>query len=98
MLDKNIKYDDCYQTDGITVIYFRAPKEMLKEFTTEEYSEAISMEISVEFPFEHIDPEHACTRVSPTRNVEDGTEDYDWLDVELPADEIDELLKLEENT
>ena len=58
--------------------------------------EAISMEISIEFPTEHIEANYADVCVSPTREDENGTEDYDWYDVDIPYDEIEELIKLAE--
>ena len=54
------------------------------------------MEISIEFPTEHIESNYADVCVSPTREDENGTEDYDWYDVDIPYDEIEELIKLAE--
>ena len=70
---------------------------MLKKFIpTNDYPEAFSMEISIEFPTEHIEANYADVCVSPTREDENGTEDYDWYDVDIPYDEIEELIKLAE--
>ena len=98
MLDNGIKFDERYDSEdyGTTTLYFIAPKEMLKEFIpTKYYPEAISMEISIEFPTNHIEASYANVCVSPTRDDENGTEDYEWHDVNIPHDEIEELIKLE---
>ena len=97
MLDNGIKFDERYDSEdyGTTTLYFIAPKEMLKEFIPmKSYPDAISMEISIEFPTEHIEANYADVCVSPTREDENGTEDYDWYDVDIPYDEIEELIKL----
>ena len=52
------------------------------------------MEISIEFPTEHIEANYADICVSPTREYENGREDDDWYDVDIPYDEIEELIKL----
>ena len=97
MLDERIKFDERYDSEdyGTTTLYFIAPKEMLKEFIpAKSYPDAISMEISIEFPTEHIEADYANVCVSPTREDENGTEDYDWHDVNIPYDEIEGLIKL----
>ena len=97
MLDERIKFDERHDNEeyGITTLYFIAPKEMLKTFIpTNDYPEAVSMEISIEFPTDHIEADYANVCVSPTREDENGTEDYDWYDVDIPNDEIEELIKL----
>ena len=97
MLDNRIKFDERYDSEdyGTTTLYFIAPKEMLKEFIpTKYYPDAISMEISIEFPTNHIEANYANVYVSPTREYENGTEDYDWQDANIPNDEIEGLIKL----
>ena len=97
MIDKRIKFDERYDSEEYetTTLYFIAPKEMLKRFIpTNDYPEAVSMEISIEFPTEHIEANYADVCVSPTRQYEDAMEDYDWHDVSLPYDEIEEFIKL----
>ena len=54
------------------------------------------MEISIEFPINHIEANYANVRVSTTRENENVTEDYDWHDVWIPYNEIEELIKLAE--
>lgn len=100
MIDKRIKFDERYDSEayGTTTLYFVAPKELLKKYIpTNDYPDAVSMEISIEFPTEHIEPYYAGACVSPTRKIEDVAEDYDWHDVQLSYDEIEELLRLAEN-
>ena len=97
MIDKRIKFDERYDSEEYetTTLYFIAPKEMLKRFIpTNDYPEAVSMEISIEFPTGHIEANYADVCVSPIRQYEDTMEDYDWHDVSLPYDEIEELIKL----
>lgn len=97
MIDKRIKFDERYDDEDYrtTTLYFIAPKEMLKTFIpTNDYPEAIAMEISIEFPTNHIEANYGDVCVSPTREVDGGTEDYDWYDVDLPYDEIEELIKI----
>ena len=97
MLDNRIKFDERYDSEdyGTTTLYFIAPKEMLKEFIpTIDYPDAISMEISIEFPTNHVEADYANVYVSPTREDENGTEEYDWHDVNIPHDEIEGLIKL----
>ena len=99
MLDERIKFDERYDSEEYrtTTLYFIAPKEMLKRYIpTKDYPEARSMEISIEFPTDHIEANYANVCVSPTRENRDYTEEYDWYDVDIPYDEIEELIKLAE--
>lgn len=99
MIDKRIKFDERFDDRdcGTTTLYFIAPKEMLKKFIpVNDYPEAVSMEISIEFPANHIQANYADVCVSPTREIEGGTEEYDWYDIDLPYDEIEELINLAE--
>ena len=97
MLDNRIKFDERHDSEdyGTTTLYFIAPKEMLKEFIpTKYYPDSISMEISIEFPTNHIEANYANVCISPTREDENGTEDYEWHDVNIPNEEIEGLIKL----
>lgn len=97
MIGKRIKFDEKYDDEDYrtTTLYFIAPKEMLKTFIpTNDYPEAIAMEISIEFPANHIEANYGDVCVSPTREVDGGTEEYDWYDIDLPYDEIEELIKI----
>lgn len=97
MLDNRIKFDERYDSEdyGTTTLYFIAPKEMLKEFIpTNDYPEVVSMEISIEFPTEHIEADYANVYVSPTKEDENGTEEYEWHDVNISHDKIEGLIKL----
>lgn len=90
---ENIQFDEEYECEAYDTItyYFTAPKEMLNG----KYPEAESMEISVEFPVNHCEPQYASIMASPTK---DGL-DYDWFDMELSCNEIEQLIKkAEENT
>ena len=98
MIDKGIEFEERYDNEelGTTTLYFIAPKEMLKKLIpTNDYPEAISMEISIEFPTEHIESHYADVCVSPTKEeIEGCTEEYDWYDIDLPYNEIEELIDL----
>ena len=88
MIDNRITFDERHVSDvyGTTTLYFIAPKELLNN----KYPEAESTEISIEFPTNNQDPEYASVMFSPTK---DG-EDYDWYDVNLPHEDIEQLMAL----
>ena len=93
MLDKRIVFDEGWnKEDNETMLYFTAPKELLDG----DYPEAVSMEISLEFPTDCAKAEYVTVSVSPTAYVEeeDSYEDYDWQDIDMPAEEINELIEL----
>lgn len=93
MIDKRIKFDEAWnKEDNETVLYFTAPKEMLWG----DYPEAVSMEISLEFPTDMAEAAYAIVEVSPTRYIEedDSYEDYDWREIGLPDVEVNELIEL----
>ena len=93
MIDKRIKFDEAWnKEDNETVLYFTAPKELLDG----DYPDAVSMEISLEFPTDHAEAEYVLVSISPTAYVEedDGYEDYDWQDVSMPYEDINELIEL----
>lgn len=93
---KNIKFDERFDEEdsNITTLYFVAPKEKLNKYFNSVCNEAISMEISLEFPLGNIDPSLAFVSVSPTRECEGGLEEYDWLDVDIPLEEVEELIEI----
>lgn len=101
MIDKRIEFDECYDDgEGTTTLYFIAPKELLQVTMIKNYPEAVSMEISIELPTNNMEARYADVSVSPTRYVEedDSYEDYDWYDISLPYDEIEELIDLARNS
>lgn len=101
MIDKRIEFEERYDDgEGTTTLYFIAPKEMLKTTMIKDYPEAVAMEISIELPTNNMEARYAGVSVSPTRYVEedDGYEDYDWYDIYLPYDEIEELIDLAINS
>lgn len=92
---ENIKFDERYDNEcnEETTLYFIAPKEMLDNFFPKgKYPDAVSMEIAIEVPTNNIEARNAGVSVSPTRKIEDGYEDYDWTDVDMPYEEIETLL------
>lgn len=93
MIDKRIEFDEAWnKEDNETVLFFIAPKEMLYG----DYPEAVSAEISIEFPTDLAEAEYATVEISPTRYVEedDGYEDYDWCELILPDEEINALIEM----
>lgn len=93
MINKKIKFDESWnKEDNETVLYFTAPKELLWE----DYPEAVSAEIMLEFPTDSAEAEYVDAYISPTRYVEedDGYEDYDWQDISLTNTQINELIEL----
>ena len=93
MIDKRIEFDEAWNKyDGETVLFFTAPKEIFDE----DYPEAVSMEISIEFPTEHAEASYAIAECSPTRYVEedDSYEDYDWSQLSISNEDINELIAL----
>ena len=54
------------------------------------------MEIKLTFPLNMLNPDLAVTCFSPTRQIEGGTEDYDWNDIYMEPTEIMELLEIYE--
>lgn len=105
MLDSRIAFEERYndEENETTTLYFIAPKELLNTFLPEEnYPDAVSMEISIELPtrclqngfISAMEADCISVSISPTRECEGGTEDYDWHDVEIPYNEIMELISL----
>lgn len=59
------------------------------------YPEAISAEISVEYPVAHPEAIYATVMMSPTRVTDNNSvEDYDWYDIVLLPTEIEQLMDL----
>ena len=93
MINRRIKYDEAYIDDEEETVtfYYVAPKE----FLLGDYPEAVSAEISVEFPTNHIEARYADVSISPIKVESDGgLSYYDWYDISLPYEEIEELISL----
>lgn len=93
-VDPQIVFDERYDDEEseTTTLYFIAPKEILSEYGFE-YPEAVSAEISLEFPIDVLVAEHAYEQISPT---DANGSDYDWNDIELPYNTICDLIELAE--
>ena len=91
MLLDGIKFDERYDSEEYetTTLYFIAPKEMLKEG----YQDAVSMEISVEFPVGHPESSEVTVMFSPTNDM---GEDYDWYDADMCYNDIEDLITIAE--
>ena len=98
MIDKRIKFEESVISaeHGTITLYFTGPKELLGR----DYPEAEAMELSIECPREYISADYANVEISPTRYVEedDSYEDYDWREVSLLEGEVEELIKLAEES
>lgn len=91
---KDIKFEEEYidENDNVT-LYFVAPKEILPLFGINIAPDDISAEIALEF-VGGFDPECACASISPTKEVEENcTEDYDWNDIDLSYNDVEELMR-----
>lgn len=81
----------CPSKGETVTLYFFAPKEWLGGL----YPEAISAEISVEYPVAHPEAIYATVMMSPTRVTDNNSvEDYDWYDIVLLPTEIEQLMDL----
>lgn len=89
-----IKFEDRFECAeyGTTTLYFIAPKELL----CGRYPEAISAEISIEFPTNIPEARYAGVSLSPTKYdaENDSYTDYDWFDVDLSYEDIEKLMDL----
>lgn len=97
MINDKITFDGRWdRDDGTTVLWFVAPKEMLNG----KYPEAESMEIQIECPTEYISASYANVMFSPTKYDEDEESyvDYDWFDVYMSEEDIEELIKIAEES
>lgn len=95
----DIRFDERYDDDyyGKTTLYFNAPKETLDNFFAKgKYPNAVSMEIAIEFPTNNIEAKNVEVSVSPTKKIENKYEYYDWIDVDIPYEEIEKLLVIAE--
>ena len=91
MIDSRIELDEWYYCESYNTVtfYFTAPKELLKPYG--EFLDAVSMEISIECPRDSINSESASVMYSPT---DDTGSDYDWFYVDMPEDQIKELIEM----
>lgn len=98
MIDKRIIFEDKFVDDEYetTTLYFIAPKEMLNG----KYPEAEHAEISIEMPTAHMEARYASAQLSPTKYFEEECcyTDYDWRDVNMSYEEIEELIALAERS
>ena len=91
-----IVLDEVVSDNNWTTLFFIAPAELSRNETGNNYPESIATEIAMQFEcsLNELDPSVADVRISPTKEIEDGTEDYDWSEVYLSYDEIAKLIEL----
>lgn len=98
LLLSTIRFDEFYDDaiSGERTYYYTAPKELLQIFPMcNQYPEAVSAELSIEIPLKHLDdPEYAIVSLSPTREVDGGTEDCDWCEIDFLASDVSYLMSL----
>lgn len=95
MIDKRIKFDGKYldKENKTVTYYFVAPKEMMSNFGIT-CPDAVSVEISVEFPLNRIEGGCCECSVSPSV-IKDGVcIGVGWQDIYLPCEYVDELIDL----
>ena len=93
----NVEFDESYDNGEFltTTFYFTASKDILALFMPpEDYAEAVLAEISVEMSNQFPEPAFCACSISPTREFDGGLEDYDWRNIALTDEEINNLLKL----
>lgn len=93
MFENKIQFDERVFNDAATY-YFIADKDILLNFfSAEQYPDAESAEICIEFPPDHQDADYVqTTMISPTK---DGM-DYDWAHISISDGEIKQLLEIAE--
>lgn len=95
-----VKYEETFENQEETILehYFIAPKELLSEFLSIKYPDAVSATILLKIPMDTEKPiQDAVALVSPTKETEeDCLEDYDWTEIDgmLKGDDIKKLLSL----
>ena len=97
MLDKRIKFEEsCNKENGTTKMWFTGPKEMLDK----KYPEAEFITIQIECPTEYISSSYANVSFSPTKydKEQEAYTDYYWYDVDMSEENINELIKLAEES
>lgn len=96
---EEVQFDEKYVNEecGTITLYFIAPKSWLKRYTTQEYPDAVSMEICIEFPSDHIEANYAITSISPTKKEDDAYIDYDWTYVLFSREEVEHLIAIANN-
>lgn len=93
MLDNRIQFDERYNNEEYeeTTLYFMTHKDVLGG----KYPEAVHAEISLHFPINDIRSDSCyIAAISPTMKIDDSYTDYDWCDLDLSDEEIDDLIIL----
>lgn len=100
-IDDRIKFDEVYVSEEheSTTYYFTMEKSLLDEFRPDEYPEAESGELKIEFPTNNIEASVAHVEISPTKYdpKEESYSDYDWVAIELSYEDIETLMFMAEN-
>lgn len=98
----DIEFDERYENNEFNTVtfYFIAPKEYLNKLhplgTT--IPNTVSAEISIECPMDHIEANFASVMIATTvSNEDDGMEDTNWCDIDLPYSIIEDMILLAEN-
>lgn len=92
-----VKFDERFidQKYGTVTLYFICPKEWLNDI----FPEATHSEISIEYPINQPEAIYASVMMSPTKEDSAGNAvDYNWLDIVLLPQEIEQLMNLADKT
>ena len=100
-IDKRVQFDEVYKSEeyGTTTYYFTIEKSLLNEIFPNEYPNDECGEISLEFPTGCPEAQYSDVSISPTEYDEENDcyTDYEWRDIYLPYEEVEELIKIAEN-
>lgn len=91
MVDKRLRYEESFADDysGEITHYFIGDKTLLCELTGNAYPEADGMTLSITQSCSNSD---ITVSMSPYTDDGSNVEDYDWIDIDIPAEEIRHLL------
>lgn len=96
MIDHRIRFEERYDSEEYktTTLYYVADISLLKEFVGNKYPEADGMTISIECPMNCLEACKASVEISPYEISDNTVSDYDWVDIYLPYEEIEELINM----
>lgn len=92
----NVKWDDSYRSEEYQTEthYFCADKSLLDTYFPNQYPEASRCTLSIEFPIGNSDTRYWSAMLSPTKDTNDASSDYDWNSITLPLESMENLLAI----
>lgn len=96
LIGHNIAFDESYISaeDETVTYYFTADKSLIESLYPGKYPEAAASEVSMELPISCYEANMASIMVSPTLDCDGSATDYDWNSIDIPYEEVEELLAL----